>query len=518
MRSISIYLFLIALITITACKKNGPVKNSSPTSIGEATLSIIEMTEALGGLENYRKLKDVSFSLVYRDTLKKVADVSTEKFFYDGELSWAEYHEHTKNVFPESVNPVIQAWNGKEAWLIVDGNFVPAPPALRMVRFARNTSFFWFNMMFKMADPGTIHKTLPNRLFNDLEYKVVEVTYEANVGDAQDRFLLYINPNTHLVDHFIFSNMFFGPDVPPRMMHIHYATHQGLKFPKKMYYEPADWEGNILDGPMKGEKLFSDVAFNTGIEKSRFDKPVLTNIPLADIRNAILKDGITEGNIAKGKTLIAQLEDACGGYENWKNYQAARFTQTADWYDNETNWTTNPQEFQMEVELGNSNGQLTLLNGPYKGNSWRIKNSEVVLLDGESFEGDSDMIVHKQVFKSYWFQLPFKIREADIISYAGKRNIKGTEYDIVYATWHSEIPNSRYDQYMLYLHPETHDLEWLEFTLRDIFPFATGISQFTNFQQHQEFRLPMSQYITQGTLNKPGNKMHENHYSEIEFY
>jgi hypothetical protein len=46
---------------------------------------------------------------------------------------------------------------------------------------------------------------------------------------------------------------------------------------------------------------------------------------------------------------------------------------------------------------------------------------------------------------------------------------------------------------------------------------AAGISQFTNYQENNGIRLPMSQYITQGTLDRPMKKLHENHYKEIRF-
>jgi len=222
-------IIVCGIVSLLGCseKKNRQQTNSKEISEGHELIN--EMIESLGGIKNYRKLKDVTFSLTYRDTIKKVQDVSTEKFLYDGELSWAKYHEHTKNVFPKSKNPVTQAWNGREAW---DGNFIPAPPAKKMAKFARNTSFFWFNMMYKMADSGIIHKMLPGRTYNGKDYKIVEVTYEENVGDAQDKFVLYLNQDTKLVDHFIFSNMFFGPDVPPRLMHVEYEEYDGLNFPR----------------------------------------------------------------------------------------------------------------------------------------------------------------------------------------------------------------------------------------------------------------------------------------------
>ena len=480
---------------------------------------LLDMVQALGGLDKYQELKDVTYTYTYRDLVTGAQDVSIEKYLYEGELSWGKYTEHTKNVATDKEGPITQAWNGKEAWLIQEGNFVPAPPALRMVKFARETSFFWFNMMYKLVDPGTRYQVLPNRAFDEKEYLVVEVSYDEGIGDAQDRFILYLNPHSKLVEHFLFSNAFFSKEAPPRMMHIEYQNVQGLKFPKRQWYESADWDGNIVErpGPNPSEKVYTNIQFNSGIDKSLFDKPILTEIPLADIRNAHLKRGIQATDREKGKALIRKLEEACGGYQKWRSHDSANFIQSADWYDNETNWTTNPQDFEMTCVVGGSDGELTLLNGPKAGTRWIIRNGVTLTHDGLIDQENHAMVWHKQDYKSYWFQFPFKIREADLISYAGQREIEGTTYNIVYATWHSEEPNSRYDQFMLYLNPETNLLEWLEFTIRDIFPMATGISQFTNFQERNGIKLPMSQFLTMGTLDNPMKKLHENHYKNFRF-
>jgi len=112
---------------------------------------------------------------------------------------------------------------------------------------------------------------------------------------------------------------------------------------------------------------------------------------------------------------------------------------------------------------------------------------------------NQEMVWHKQSYKSYWFQFPFQMRSADFLAHGGKRTIEGVDYDIVYATWHSESPNSKYDQYML-----RH-------------PMAGGISRFDKFEEHGGLTVPMSQYITMGSLDRPDKKLHENHYQTVVF-
>jgi hypothetical protein len=507
----SLILFLIIGLIQFSCQSNSGIKRTTAEDL------IHDMTEAMGGLEKYRLLKDVSFTYTYRDTTKGTQDVSHEQFLYEGELSMAEYSEHTKNVFPESPNPVIQGWDGHQAWLIVDSNFIPAPPALRVAKFSRNTAFFWFNMMYKIADPEANYKVLSNRNFDGIEYKIVEITYGENVGDAQDRFILYLNPKTKLVDQFLFSNMFFNAS-EPRMMQVQYEEFNGLKFPTYRRYKPADWDGNILPDTHWSEQISTHINFNTGLLKSDFEKPMLQFIPMADIRNDHLKKGITNEDKVKGKELLGEMEEA-SHYDNWKKYKTGYFEQTADWYDNETNWTVNPQKFSLSCELGTVDGKLTLLNGPEKGKSWRVKNKTAFLInpDGKEKQVKDDMPVHKTIFKSYWFQLPFKIREADLISYAGQREIEGVLYDVLFATWKTETPNSKFDQYMIYINPESHLIDYLEFTLRENHPMASGISRFDEYKEVNGVMLAHAQYITMGTLNHPLKKLHENHYNIIRF-
>lgn len=292
---------LLFLLCVVSCS---PVAQKEKQPENAARQLLNEMVDAMGGIENYRAIKDVTFTYNYRDLTNGNADISIEKYLYNGEWSRAEYHTHNKNIFPDKEGPVIQSWNGEEAWLMVEGGFVTDEFHLKMVDFSRKTAFFWFNMMYKMLDSGTIHKSLPNRKYEGKEYQIVEVTYEENIGDTQDRFVLYIDPVSKLVEHFLFSNTHFSKDAPPRMMHVEFQEVEGMKFPKRMYYESADWDGNIVEeqtppplplpkdmrtpppanlaqnsppskGPKKSEKIYSDIKINTGIDKSIFDRPSL---------------------------------------------------------------------------------------------------------------------------------------------------------------------------------------------------------------------------------------------------
>jgi len=239
-----------------------------------------------------------------------------------------------------------------------------------------------------------------------------------------------------------------------------------------------------------------------------------------DIRNEYLKQGINEEDKRKGKELLSKMENAYGGWAEWKKYKYGCFIQEADWYGRKTisHWDTLPQRFEMRCELGSNNSELTLLNGKNKGSKYWIedgdqkrqqKNKEIELKKNEYHE--------KMLFKNYWFQFPFRIREAQIISYGGEEELNGQKYNILYATWGSETANKDYDQFVLYLNKSTHKIEKLYFTVREKLNKISLTAEFKDFRNTNGLELPYSQYVRYGKPDDNGIKFHENHYKEVWF-
>ena len=238
-----------------------------------------------------------------------------------------------------------------------------------------------------------------------------------------------------------------------------------------------------------------------------------------DIRNDFLKKELQQTDYEKGKALILQMENAYGGKENWLAYEKGTFIQRADWYGRKkiSGWDTVPQRFEMTSYFGTDNSELTLLNGKNKGTKWGIQNGNFYSQKTNQ-EKDLKRNNHqadKLLFKNYWFQFPFRVGEAAIIASAGKGEIKGKTYDLVYATWGSEKANKEYDQFLLYLNEETHLIEYLHFTVREKFNAISFTARFDNFKAVDNLVFPFVQYVTQGKPQKSGMKMHENHYEAV---
>ena len=100
---------------------------------------------------------------------------------------------------------------------------------------------------------------------------MVKISYGEGVGDVQDTYVLYLNPETKLLDAFLFTVMDFGM-ADPLLMFVEYQEVDGVKVPAFRKYAKADWDGNILEDKWV-ENHFRNVKFNNGFTRDMFKKP-----------------------------------------------------------------------------------------------------------------------------------------------------------------------------------------------------------------------------------------------------
>ena len=234
-------------------------------------MMIEKMVEQVGSYDKLKSLNDVQYIYTTRDSVTGKSDVSTEKYLFEGELSWAEYKKHDLHVFPDQNGPVVQGYNGKDSWGMINGKLIEDPEALKIMDFMRKTNFFWFAMMQKLLDPGVNYSYEGKRKVNDIEYDIVKITYDQGVGDVSDTYLLYINPDTHLVDRFLFTVLDFNI-TEPYLMIVEYEEVDGVKLPVKRKATQSNWDGEVLKDNWLEENM-SEIKFNNGFEISDFEKP-----------------------------------------------------------------------------------------------------------------------------------------------------------------------------------------------------------------------------------------------------
>ena len=256
----TIAIFLILLLSYFVKAEN--VANTDPKQLIE------KMIEVSGSYDDLKSLRDVEYKYTVKDKDTGKSDISVERYIFDGELSWGKFLQRDGNTFPELKGEIIQGYDGKESWMTVNGKIVSDDAALKYADFTRKTNFYWFAMMQKLLDPGIIYSYKGKEKVNGIEYNLVQLSYEPGIGDVSDTYTLYINPVTNLVDRFYFTVMDFGI-TEPILMEVEYKQFDGVKLPVTRKFSAT-----VPDvGTMNIVEVMTDLKFNNGFNKSKFDRP-----------------------------------------------------------------------------------------------------------------------------------------------------------------------------------------------------------------------------------------------------
>lgn len=225
------------------------------------------MMRKTGDYDMLSKKKDVQYIYTY-ETPDGKKDISTERYIFDGELSFGRYQPHERTL-PELEGAIEQGYNGKEFWLRHKGKYLEDDEALKRVIFNRKTNFYWFAMFQKMADPGLTYEYIKETTIGDHTYDVVKVGFDSD--KPSDIYQLYINQKTKLVDQFLFTVVDFDVVETPMLMQVEYEQVEGIQIPSKRRYKKSTWDADVDNSPWITVN-WSDIKFNNNLERSLFDK------------------------------------------------------------------------------------------------------------------------------------------------------------------------------------------------------------------------------------------------------
>lgn len=258
---------------ITALFLAGSILNlvvASPVSEDPNPSDLLaKMQKAMGGWNKMYKLNDVQFDYYYEYQGVDKKDISQERYIFEGEHSWAKYTTHQINVMPEAGGTVIQAVVNDKAYMSHDGKKMDNAEALGGTMFLRKANYYWFTMMYKLNDPGTIVNYQGTETMNGTAYHKVAITFDsAKTGkEVNDAYILYINPKTNLVDQFYFSLPALGVKEPVMLMKLEYEKINGVRVPvKRSIFQPND-KGMYTESPNLVQ-ISKNVKFNNGFKPS----------------------------------------------------------------------------------------------------------------------------------------------------------------------------------------------------------------------------------------------------------
>ena len=246
---------------------------------------VYDMVQKVGDYSKLADKKDVIYTYNYQTPDGKT-DIVTEKYIFDGELSYGAYQKHERTS-PELEGLIEQGFDGSEFWLKHNGEILTDESLLKTVAFKRPTNFYWFAMMQKLLDNGLIYEHLGEKTIDGKEYDIVKVMFNSVNDEPTDIYQLYINKKTSLVDQFLFTVVAFGAVDIPNLMKMEYENIDGLLLPTKRLYKKSTWNADVTDKPWI-EVIWSDIKFNNELKKEDFKKEnIMKNDNVASLKSKL---------------------------------------------------------------------------------------------------------------------------------------------------------------------------------------------------------------------------------------
>jgi hypothetical protein len=246
---------------------------------------------------------------------------------------------------------------------------------------------------------------------------------------------------------------------------------------------------------------------------------------LSDIRTEyVKKNGASRGSIERGKKLLAEVEEATGGKEHWLKLKTMQVDFSDEWPGFFARvfgspWNDKVQALRLHSLLGGDNGFLELLDEKSNEKVWGLQNwmayERKSLTAPAVFNENKDIRFWIPTIK-YFLEFPFRISEAQIVTYAGETTDDSKTFELVFATWETFEPNSKFDQYLLWINSETKLIERIQYTVRDIFGFVKGAMLFQDYQTVNGITFPMLLKSVDNFSKDPAN-LHTFKVEKVQF-
>lgn len=264
---------IILVFAITSCKNENKSIEKAQKEIVQKFENkghelVYNMVQKVGDYSKFLEKENVIYTYTYTTPDGKT-DITTEKYIFNGELSYGTYKKHERT-FSNLEGLIEQGYDGNEYWLKNNGAIIDDEKLLKRVAFNRPTNFYWFAMMPKLLDPGLNYEYLEEKNINGTKYDVVKVSFESKDTKPKDIYQLYINKETNLVDQFLFTVMEFGK-TEPLLMKVEYENVEGLLIPTKRKYKSSNWDAEVTDKPWIIVN-WTDIKFDNKLTKADFKK------------------------------------------------------------------------------------------------------------------------------------------------------------------------------------------------------------------------------------------------------
>ncbi|MEL6254556.1 MAG: hypothetical protein AAFR87_21280 [Bacteroidota bacterium] len=225
----------------------------------------------------------------------------------------------------------------------------------------------------------------------------------------------------------------------------------------------------------------------------------------SDLRSETAKAG---KDASKASQLLQEMARA-HGVENWDgiNSYQVRFEDEFLTFVGKSGSPFKQDKTEMLLSYipGSFDGQLKFVSGKRADQTWGIQSWQTYTLDeaGEAVFKDNKDIKFWIPTYQYFVEFPKRILEADVLVYAGEREIEGISCEGVLASWKSVEPQKDIDQYQLWIDKESKRIVKMEYTIRELYGFLTGAAYFKDYKEYAGILLP-SRLPVESNLQKEG--------------
>lgn len=255
---------------------------------------------------------------------------------------------------------------------------------------------------------------------------------------------------------------------------------------------------------------------------------VLASCSLADIRPDSLKTEITSDQFEKGRRILNRSVEAHGGVERWQQSGPIIIRFSDEWpgFLNRSlfmPWPENPMQASMYIVPGKDDARIVMQKGESRGQFMGLQNwipytgqSEDGLSSRVELEPGNDDIKFWVPTLNYFLQLPFRIGEADVVAYAGEKELDGRVFELVFVSWNRAEPQEMVDQYLLWIEKKTGYIEYATYTVRDMGGFVTGTMHYSDFRNQDGLVIARKQTVVDSPAEH-GEPFHRLTIEEIQF-
>lgn len=224
----------------------------------------------------------------------------------------------------------------------------------------------------------------------------------------------------------------------------------------------------------------------------------LQSCGMYDLRTMpIKKEGITVENTEKGK-LILEKAWKLQGLDQLSNYEVYSFNGVDTWKGMLGKmgqiWPEMKAEIGFSYRIGTFDGRVEFMDGVQKGDIAGLQNWNYYEISGDqiSFKDKDLKENRRKVFGvaafQYFTEMVDRLKNAPIISYAGEKEKRGQQYDLVFCTWGTEKPHDEHDQYLLWINKKTGILDFAQFTIRESYMKPPGYKLLGGAIEYADYR------------------------------